>query len=621
VSHRPLLPLQNRRRGTEFGTNRLSTQFEGDAAEVALLNTIGLVARGARKFRIFVPLVLLIAGSTPLLAQAPSLSDRLPANTVFFAYWHGMGEVTRAEKTNHVVQLFEDPDFVRARAAVLKSLRDNIAKNGPATSEREQIEVLSLFDNPAVVGVVLNPDPGKKPASSDAAQPPATGFFVVYDANGKTAIVEKLRAANRATGKEVPTVMSYNFQGTKIEARATGTDVSYTALTPKYYFLADQKPVIEELIARFSSAEKPANSITQLPEYESIRPFVGADSAVEFFARFPKLTRILTPAQLEKPAAKFAENLRLDRIHVFGGSVSFAGEATRFHGAMLGDATAGGLFDFAGASGASFVTEPAVSAGPIFSISRFNFVAIYQMLRAAAQPLFTSQQAAAVDMYEKMAQGFLGMPVTDALQLFSGEVASETSFADDGLSLRTYAISIQKPQDVLRILRAAAGSFIVGEDTSGNTTYVDLAYPYTDPKTGIKRREFYYVAVTPTMLFVAPRKALIRQAMSRLNAKADAAAAPATGILGSGELAHERSLLPEKLSGLSAVDIVQIPWDKVAAHYSREIAEAAKDSTTPPPSFDWLQTVKPEVVTRHVHSGISGWWKDSHGIYFDSYIQ
>ena len=534
-----------------------------------------------------------------------------------------MGAVTSAEKTNHVVQLFEDPQFAHAREALLKSMRENVAKNGPATSDQEQAEVLSLLDNPAVVGVVLNPKSDKKPesdknTSTDATPPPVTGFFVVYDAHGKTAIVEKLRAANKATGKEVPTVMSYDFQGTKIEARATGTDVSYTALTPKYYFLADQKSVIEDLLVRFGGAEKHADSVTQLPEYESIRPFVGADSALDFFARFPSLTKILTPAQLEKPATKFAVNLRLDRISVFGGSVSFAGEATRFHGAMLGDATAGGVFDFAGTSGTSFVTEPPVSAGPIFSISRFDFVAIYHMLRAAAEPMLTSQQAAAVEMYEKMAQGFLGMPITDALQLFTGEVASATSFADDGSELSTYAISIQKPQDVLRILRAGAGSFIVGEDTSGTTTYLDLVYPNTDPKTGAKKREFYYVAVTPTMLFAAPRKALIRQAMERLNTKPDAA--PASGILSTGALAHERSLLPEKLTGLSAADIAKIPWDKVMAHLAEEMAKA-KDSTTPPPSTDWLQVVKPEVITRHIHTGISGWWKDSHGIYFDSYIQ
>src|SRR6202041_2550297 len=99
---------------------------------------------------------------------------------------------------------------------------------------------------------------------------------------------------------------SYDFHGTKIEARATGTEVSYTALTPQYYFLADQKSGIEELIARFGGAEKPADSVMHLPEYASMGPLIGADSALEFFARFPNLTKTLTPAQLEKPATKFA---------------------------------------------------------------------------------------------------------------------------------------------------------------------------------------------------------------------------------------------------------------------------------------------------------------------------
>src|SRR4029077_4371260 len=215
--------------------------------------------------------------------------------------------------------------------------------------------------------------------------------------------------------------------------------------TPKYYFLADQKSVIEDLIVRFGGEGKQADSVTQLPEYESIRSVVGADSALEFFARFPNLTKILTPAQLEKPATKFAVNLRLDRISVFGGSVSFAGEATRFHGAMLGDAAAGGVFEFAGTSGTSFVTEPAVNAGPIFSISRFDFVAIYHMLRAAAEPMLTSQQAAAVEMYEKMAQGLIGMPVTYALECPRAELAPSRWFAGDGADVSTYAISIQKP--------------------------------------------------------------------------------------------------------------------------------------------------------------------------------
>jgi hypothetical protein len=571
-----------------------------------------------RRFRAAVPFFLLAFVSSPLLAQTSSIPDRLPVNTLFYAHWRGMSTVTSAEKTNHLVQLFEDPQFVLGREAILKSFRDSIAKNGPATSEPEMAEVLSLLDNPAVIGVVLNPAPAKASAS-DAATPPV-GFFVVYDAHGKTALVEKMRAANRASGKEVPTVTSYDFHGTKVEARATGTDVSYTALTPKYYFLADQKTVIEDLITRFGVAEKPVDSVTQLPEYQSIRSFVSSDATIEFFARIPNLEKTLSPEQLAKPGAQTALALHLDRIHVFGGSVTFAGEAARFRGAMLGDTSAGTIFDFAGASGSSFVTLPVVNPGPIFSISRFNFAAIYELLRAAVQPSLTPQQAASVEMYEKMAQGFLGMPVTDALQIFTGEVASRTAYADDGSELKTYAISIQKSQDLLRILHAFGGGFIVSEDTSGDTTFLDFAIPSTDPKTGEKQRDFYYVAVSPSMIFASPRKTAIREAVVRLNEKSGAR--PTAGLPANPEFTSLRALLPEKLSGLSAVDVTQIPWDKILARISQQSADAAKNATPPtPPNTVWLQAIKPAVLTRHVHIGISGWWKDSSGIYFDSYVQ
>lgn len=574
---------------------------------------------GVRRFCIAIPLFLLVIVTTPLHAQSSSLLERLPANTVFFAHWRGMASVTSAEKTNHVVQLFEDPQFAPAREALLKNLRSNIAKNGPATSEPELAEVLSLLDNSAVLGVVLNPGSGTKPAA-DAAAPPATGLFIVYDAHAKTALVEKLRAANRAKGKEVPTVMSYVFQGTKIEARATGTDVSYTALTPKYYFLADQKPVIEDLISRYGAADKPADSVTQLPEYQQIRPYVNPDAAVEFFARVPNLSKILTAEQLAKPGAKFAENLHVDRVHVAGGSVSFAGEAVRFRGAMLGDASKGTIFDFAGASTPSFITLPVVGPGPIFSISRYDLAASYQLVRTAAQPFLTPQQEAAVEMYEKMAQGFLGMSVPDALQLLTGEISSETAFAEDGSSMKTFALSIQKPQDILRILRAVAGGFIVSEDTAGDTTYLDLSFPSTDPKTGEKRRDLYYVAVMPDMIVAAPRKAAARAIVERLNAKAGASTA--SGVLANPDFLKTRASFPEKLSGLTVADLSGIPWDQMMAHNRQQLAEAAKN--LPPdnaPQTDWFSAIPPPVLTRHLKIGILGWWKDANGIYFDSYVQ
>jgi len=80
-----------------------------------------------------------------------------------------------------------------------------------------------------------------------------------------------------------------------------------------------------------------------------------------------------------------------------------------------------------------------------------------------------------------------------------------------------------------------------------------------------------------------------------------------------------RSLLPEKLSGLSASDLTQIPWDKLLGNLEQQIAQTAKQKNgPPPPDLSWL---KPDIISRHLHIALSGWWKDSGGVYFDSYLQ
>jgi hypothetical protein len=219
-----------------------------------------------------------------------------------------------------------------------------------------------------------------------------------------------------------------------------------------------------------------------------------------------------------------------------------------------------------------------------------------------------------------MAQNFLGMSIQDAFALFTGEFASTTSYAEDGSSLQMFALTIQKPDDVLRILRAVAASMIVAEDTSGGTTYLDLSFPYQDPATHTEQRKFYYVAVTPQMVLTAPQKAMLRQAVDRLSS--EPAAAPASGILRSAEYLRMRSLLPEKLSGLSAADIAAIPWSKMIPDWTGQVAQATGQSKgSNPPDWSWLKRIKPDVVPRHIHIAVSGWWKDSNGIYFDSYIQ
>lgn len=556
--------------------------------------------------------------SAPLRAQTPGIPDRLSPDTILYVHWMGKPFITEAEKKNHLLQFLEDPDFAPLRQKFADNFRKSMESQGRAAGALTLAEIISLLDNPMTVGLVANPPPPKTAAGASAQ--PLVGFFFVYDAAGKSALIDKLRATPQVKGKEGPVVTAYDFAGTSIEARTSGTAVSYTAHLANYYFVADQKQVIEDLITRFRGTAGPASSLTQLPAYKEIRPYIGSDAAVEYFARMPDLDKIIPADQRDKSFARVANNIHLEKLHAMGLGLSFAGEATRFHGAMLDDTSPIGVLDVAGPSTGTFVSQPVVSAGPFFSISKFSWAAAYELFRAGSTGSLTSQQAANFANFETMAQNFLGMSVSDALQLFTGEVASETTFAEDGTATRIYAVTIQKPKEVLRVLRAVGGTYIVAEDVAGDTTFLDLSFPGTDTATGQQKRTFFYIAVTPEMIYAAPRKAMVREAMARLHADPGSAAPREISL--NPELNHMRALLPEKLSGLSAADMSHFPWEKVIAQYRGLSTQAANDSKDANSTAnDYWKLVKPEAFSRHFHTAIYGWWKDSNGVYFDSFVQ
>ncbi len=168
--------------------------------------------------------------------------------------------------------------------------------------------------------------------------------FLVYDATGQAELIRKLKSVNSQAGAW----SSYDFHGTQVESRTIGTETTYRAQAANYYLLSDQKQVIEDLIGRFGGTEQPASSLTQVPQYQEARKHIDADAAMEFFFRLPDFSK-WAPA----PGAKgklqpeqMLAGLHLEKIHAAGGSLSFAGEAAEIRGAILGDTSAGGLFDF-----------------------------------------------------------------------------------------------------------------------------------------------------------------------------------------------------------------------------------------------------------------------------------
>ncbi|MGC2420376.1 MAG: hypothetical protein WA405_01875 [Candidatus Acidiferrales bacterium] len=474
----------------------------------------------------------------------------------------------------------------------------------------------SLLDNQAVFGFVANPN--TRAAASPQSLSSVGGFFMVYDETGKTDLIQMLMSASQPAGA-TPAITKYAFGGTSVEVRTTNGSAMYTAHAGGFFLASNQRRTIEDLITRFQGAGPPAASLGQLPEYQAIVKYLGSDTSLDFFGRVPDFIKWIPPGEKYTSLVHFLEGLHLEAVHAAGEGISFSGEATRLRGAILGDASPGSLFDIVGPSSATFLTQPVMGAAPAFRISRVDFAATYRIVFRAISEALTSQQMASVAAMEGMAQNYLGMSIDDALALFSGEIAEASFYSDDGTPQSLVALTIEKPDDVLRILRAVVGKMTVAEDTSGNTTYLDLLFPYKDPATGAQRRIFYFVAVTPQMLLAAPRKAMLQAAAEQLDSPSGGAVSGS--IFADPEYIQMRSLLPKNLSGLTGAEIDRIPWDKLAAKLENQREQTRKQSNSRAPDFSWLSSIKFEVISRHLHWNVGGWWKDSTGIYSDSYIQ
>jgi hypothetical protein len=602
----------------------------GDPEDISMHSVVMRARRGG----ILAVLILLLVACYPNpLAAQDKIVGRLPSNTIFYLEWHGSAAVLPDLAKNHVLQLVFDPHLAPMWAGLTQQMQSSgqNAGSSPAQGAAAQPkkpamvlefpDILSLLSNPLVAGAVELRPRMTASATGKHPQPQHLGTFLVYDATGKADLIQKLKAANAKDG----TWTSYSFQGTTIESRSTdtptGTNTTYRAQTGNYYLIASEKTVMEDLVGRFSEYALASPSLGERPEFQEMRKYIGSGGAMEFFFRMPDFNKWVTAPG--EPLGQILGGLHLEKIHAAGGSLSFAGEVTEMRGAMLGDASPASPFDFVGESRAGFVTEPLAKMGPAFSASRLNWAAGYEWLQGSLAGNLPPKPAASVMMAEAMAQAFLGMPIDDALKLFTGETASVTTYSEDGTSQNLYVAAIQRPEAVLRVLRAVGGKMIVAEDSSGTTTYLDLAYPYRDPVTGTQRRQFYYIAVSPSMMLVAERKAMLREAATLL---ASHPAGPA-GVLANAEAQQLRTKLPEKLTGFSAADLTQIPWDKIAAKLATQAEQGSKaqnGSTTnsnASQAATWLKSMPPDVVSRHVHVSVGGSWKDANGVYFESYIQ
>lgn len=571
-------------------------------------------------------LCVLVLVAAPALGQkAPSALEpsRLPPDTLFYLRWGGTSSLGPARNTNSLLRLWADPEFAPVRQALAEAFYSGAKKKEKLQSlTREDIEqVASLFENPFLFGFAgrldLSRTSGTHEKEAPLEQKPA--FFLVYDGAGKTELIARLEEQFDRVRKHPRSITRYAFGPTSVEIITTGEETSYRAVVGPYFVLSDQQRVIEDLITRLRSPERSVASLAGVADYRSARRQTGNDFLVEFLIRIPDLSKLPVPSKEGFDIPAFLRGLRPEKLHATSGSLSLAGEATRVRMAILGDTSPGSVFDLFAESRPTFETLALAPASTTsFSVGQINLSALYQTVRSALLAAFSPKQRTNLELIEALVANQIDMKIPEALDLLRGEVASIATTGDLGPGAQLYAATIQKPTDVLRLVRTIFAKQIAGEEHEGDTTIVKFSFSSVRPPAGGLQPRPYYLAVTPRMLLAAPRVETLREAVKRL-AEKDAGA---LGPLADAAFRRARARFPENLSSLGYLDLTRTPWEKISEAFVEGLKKAdEKSAASAAAAKDWMKKISPGLLRRYLHTLASASWKDAGGVYFDAYLE
>ena len=577
--------------------------------------------------RVFLSVVLFGCCSAALAQDRP-LESHLPAKTLFYISWHGSKAMANARATNSVLRMWDDPQFAAARAAMLAEMFSSVPKDKIILSEAE---VSSLLENQLLLGAVTKPKTGTvEPAGTGKAAPSPLDVFLIYDRSGKEEILAKLFALEK-TQKTPPTVTKGSFQGTEIESVADSKSTYHRTASGRYLIISDRRESVEDLIGRLAAAGAPQDSLLNTSLHRAaFGEGQGGDAANLFFNIQDPLRDAASTGPNRQSMEALMRVMHLDTLESLSGTLSFDGPATRMRIAMLGDLSAGGLTDMIGAGAPEFMTvaaAPATATG--FNSIRLDFAAFYRLIREGVATMAPPGQPNPADAMEAMVSKQLGMTLSETMRLLSGEFASVDLEPGLDFSQKMFLLGIDKPDDVLHLIRAVMTDSIKNEEADGPVTYLAVLLPLMGKQTGTAAptRRFIYVAVGPRLLIVAPRKAVARETMARFES-----AGHAGSLLADPRFLAARERLPKNLSGLSYSDLSKMDWAKlrkmVEDASEAGASQAAAGQTDPSEKQkaakkigEMWKLIPLEQMSRYIHSSYGGWWKDKRGVYFDSYTE
>jgi len=559
---------------------------------------------------------LLLAANS--FAQSPLEPAQLPAKTMFYLIWRGTpsGDI---RKSNALLSLWDDPEFASSRSAFFESLLSESPKqkDSPNFSREEMAQYATLLDNSFVLGYLPNPSSATS-AKSDAAKsaPAWNGMFFVYDRSGKEELLTKAVLRLRAADAQIPKLTPLTVAGVSALKIERKSGVNYWAETGKFAVSAGELPVFEEILKRLAGKGDSSN-LAQSPAYQEAKPLLTG-GLLEFFLRIPDIKEFAPAADTAAPQTRAMLNsLKLDSVHALAGHLSLEGPRTRLQGAILGDASPGTLFDIwpegqANPASLSFMTPDTVS----ISDAQINLQGIYDTLKR----MFSgsgSDSGKSVNLVEMAVQTRLGMPLTDAFALTTGEIASlQTSPSLDDTK-QILILGIRNKPDALKLLRTILSDKITSERNEGSATFLKISLHGGQSSAGVAQWNFYHLALTPNFLLGAPKAETLRAAL------AQQAANPSPSL--PQNFLDARKLFPEEINGFSYFDFQKVDWPALKEKWITEANKAAASkagntSQAVPKQPSWLTSVNPTVFSRHLHSVFGASWKDAHGVHFDEWL-
>jgi len=520
---------------------------------------------------------------------------------------------------------WDDADFGPVRAAMIEarmSSSADSAKAKAALTRDELSQYASLLDNEIVFGYIVNPNQVKSSeAGHESQKNPWNGMFLVYDHTGKEATLARLLLQARMNEKDPAKISAATIAGIsaiKIERKDGAT---FWADDGKYTLVASEPAVFEKISAWTKHATPEAATLSQTAAYREAGDLLKG-GLMEFFFHFPNMIdRNWDTSVMGFRLRPLIQSLKLEAVHSIAGRLGLEGARTRFQGAILGDTSTGSLFDIWDEGGTSppswqFITANTVS----YQEWRVNLLGIYALIKRALQSTGGAGQPSPMDFVETQAATRLGMPLPDAIGLFSGEFATLQSSSTLDSAKQVYVVGIREKVATLKLLRAGLAERVTAERSEGDTTFLRMSEGGMASAAGTASRKYYHLAVTPGVIVASARDESVREIL----ASAKTTHGENTLVPPAWQKAREQ--FPKTINGLSFFDFQRIDWTAAKERWIAESRKAPTSKGTQPEAArdafaNALKDLNPRVFPRHLHMTASASWKDARGMHVDGWIE